>query len=557
MTAHVVHWKLAGRTLAPLELNEVMYTLELGIVTAGFVFMAIALLSVLIFGRFFCSWGCHILALEDLCAWLLGKIGIRPKPVRSRVLLLVPPAALFYMFIWPQISRLIEGRPMPQLRVTGEESAWASYVTDDFWRNLPGPVVIVLTFAVVGFVIVYFLGTRSFCRYGCPYGALFALADRVAPGNIVARGDCTGCGHCTAQCQSNIRVHEELSAFGKIVSPSCLKDLDCVAACTEGNIGYGFTTPTGFKSFKRKPGLKSHIYDFTLGEEVLMASVFILSLLILRGLYGLFPFLLMLGLGAILAYAAVLAWRLAEKEHVRFNTFQLKLDGRITRTGMVFAVAATVAGFLLVHSGVVRYHELLGGRALTTVVEAERTEQPAPEATLQSAITHLSGALNAGLLPQHGVADRLAAAHLIAAERSSGRGEYRRAAHHLRSAVRHRPDSAHVHYNLAVVLTQLGEEAEAMRHYERSLALDPTDPEVHNNLGFVLAASGDHERAEHHLRKAIELDPDFAHPHFNLGRLLLRLDRPEEAAEHLQAAARLDPFYADLLQGDQRGGGAP
>src|SRR5690606_4903029 len=53
---HIMHWKLAGRTLAPLELNEVMYTLELGIVTAGFIFMSLAVLSVLFFGRFFCSW---------------------------------------------------------------------------------------------------------------------------------------------------------------------------------------------------------------------------------------------------------------------------------------------------------------------------------------------------------------------------------------------------------------------------------------------------------------------------------------------------------------------
>ena len=34
-----------------------------------------------IFGRFFCSWGCHILALEDLCAWILGKLGVRPRPI--------------------------------------------------------------------------------------------------------------------------------------------------------------------------------------------------------------------------------------------------------------------------------------------------------------------------------------------------------------------------------------------------------------------------------------------------------------------------------------------
>ena len=78
MVAHIVHWKLAGRTLAPLELNEVMHTLELGIVTAGFILMALLVLATFVFGRFFCSWGCHILALEDASTWLLEKVGIRP-----------------------------------------------------------------------------------------------------------------------------------------------------------------------------------------------------------------------------------------------------------------------------------------------------------------------------------------------------------------------------------------------------------------------------------------------------------------------------------------------
>ena len=79
MALHIAHWKINGRTRAPLELNEVMYTLELGIVTAGFLFMAVARLTTLLFGRFFCGWGCHILALEDLCAWLLKKFHIRPQ----------------------------------------------------------------------------------------------------------------------------------------------------------------------------------------------------------------------------------------------------------------------------------------------------------------------------------------------------------------------------------------------------------------------------------------------------------------------------------------------
>ncbi|MBT4766882.1 MAG: hypothetical protein HOO04_00805, partial [Phycisphaerae bacterium] len=58
---HITTWLVFGETLAPLELNETMFTLELGIVTVGFLLMALIILSTLIFGRFFCSWGCHVL----------------------------------------------------------------------------------------------------------------------------------------------------------------------------------------------------------------------------------------------------------------------------------------------------------------------------------------------------------------------------------------------------------------------------------------------------------------------------------------------------------------
>jgi cyclic pyranopterin phosphate synthase len=45
MVAHYVHWKLAGRTLAPLELNEAVYTAAEGVVTAGFVLLAVLVLA--------------------------------------------------------------------------------------------------------------------------------------------------------------------------------------------------------------------------------------------------------------------------------------------------------------------------------------------------------------------------------------------------------------------------------------------------------------------------------------------------------------------------------
>ncbi|MEE9533052.1 MAG: 4Fe-4S binding protein, partial [Acidimicrobiia bacterium] len=338
---HITHWKVAGKTLAPLELNEVMYTLELGIVTAGFLFRAAAFVSAAIFGRFFCSWGCHILALEDLCAWMLGNVGIRPKPIRSRVLLLVPPGALFYMFIWPQISRILKGQPLPEIRILSDAGGWASFVTTDFWRNLPGPGISILTFAICGFAIVYFLGSRSFCTYACPYGVIFALADRIAPGRIITKRVCRQAGHCTAICPSHVRVHEEISTFGMVVDSSCLKCLACVGTCPNQALGFGFTRPSLLRSFSRI-GRRRLRHDFTLGEDALMALTFIATLLIFRGLYNLVPFIMTLGLGGLFAYLAVLCLRLARHPHLGLNNFQLKRSGRLTRWGRGFAALSTV-----------------------------------------------------------------------------------------------------------------------------------------------------------------------------------------------------------------------
>ena len=54
-----------GKTVSPIEPSETMYTLQQGFDQRGFIFFTLAILATLIFGRFVCGWGCHILALQD------------------------------------------------------------------------------------------------------------------------------------------------------------------------------------------------------------------------------------------------------------------------------------------------------------------------------------------------------------------------------------------------------------------------------------------------------------------------------------------------------------
>jgi tetratricopeptide (TPR) repeat protein/ferredoxin len=581
MVAHIVHWKIAGRTLAPLELNEVMYTLELGIITAGFIFMALAVLATLIFGRFFCSWGCHILALEDLSFWILKKLRIRPRPVRSRMLRWVPLVAMFYMFVWPQVSRLLAGRPLPEVRVQTDAQGWASFLTTDFWRNLPGPGITILTFVLSGFFIVYLLGSRAFCTYACPYGAIFRLADRFAPGRIVARGDCAGCGHCTAACQSQVRVHEELVAYGRVVNPACMKDLDCVAACPDGRVAYGLGRPA-ILDLLSPAAVRRVPYDFSRGEDVLMAVVFVAALLIFRGLYGTVPFLLTLALGGMFAYIAVLAVRLVRRPHLRLNPFQFKTAGRLSPAGYAFAGVCVLLAVFTVHSGLIRYHEFAGQRQAGCL--AALAGAPDEFKAVDAALGHHEfcerwGLFRSAVPPNHLAAlyERRGGMHAAARhhtpavadyekalalqpepaacgrlETSLGvlaldRGDPLRAVHHLSRAAHADPGAASIHYHLALAHSVMGRNDEAVAEYERTLVLDASDAEAHNNLGFLLAGRGDPARAEDHFERAIRLRPEFAHPYFNLGRIRLTQGRRPEAERLFRIAARLDPAYATLF----------
>src|SRR5690606_3248065 len=174
---HIWHWLATGESMTPVEPSEAMQTVELGKINAGFVLFLSLIASTLIFGRWFCGWACHVVALQDLCAWLLKKVGLKPRPVRSRLLVFVPWVVAFYMFLWPPLQAWLATLSTDWFgeKVIPGLSEWQWEVTtNDLWQTFPGPIMAIGTFLVVGFLIVWWLGAKGFCTYGCPYGAFFS-----------------------------------------------------------------------------------------------------------------------------------------------------------------------------------------------------------------------------------------------------------------------------------------------------------------------------------------------------------------------------------------------
>jgi len=563
MIGHFVQWRLAGKTVTPIEPSESMETLRTGAINAGAIFFAVALLATLIFGRFVCGWACHIVALQDLCGWVLKKAGLRPRPFRSRLLVFVPLIAALYMFVWPTAVRMWFGLPRPS-------TTW-HIITGDFWATFPGPVIGALTFIICGFAIVWFLGNKGFCTYACPYGGFFSVLDKVSPLRIRVTDACNHCGHCSSVCTSNVRVAEEVKLYGTVVNPGCMKCMDCVSVCPNDALYVGWgrpgllapvrTTATadnasrGRRSGPRRGALptggtelrKPLRYDGTWPEELAMALVFVATFLSLRGLYDHVPFLFSLGLAAITAFAALKAWQLVTRQNLTLHTIAMKRAGRITRGGRAYAASVLIWGAFVAHSGFVQFHRWRGDRAFYGTTLFGKTAGATPALTGWP----ITGSIETAILPEERVAIELARGHLSKADRwglirlaplsvslawldvlegRTGDAEQR-----LRAVVVASPQSAAAHVALGEVLLKRGKDRAAENEFRRALELDADNSEAWFGLGLTVLKAGDAAGAADSMARALELQHHGEEGH-------ARLDALAEFfyAEALRRAGRVD-----------------
>ncbi len=570
---HIVHWWLTGQTLSPLEPSEAMELSKHDIVNAGAVFFAAAIFSTAIFGRFFCGWGCHVLALQDLCGALLKKMGIRPQPLRSRILIWVPMLAFVYMFVWPAVYRLWIGDiPAPKhLELT----------TSDFWATFPTWPVALLTFFVCGFVIVYFLGQKGFCTYACPYGGIFGAVDRLAPLRIRVNDACESCGHCTAVCTSNVRVHEEVRDYGSVVDPGCMKCLDCVAVCPNDALSLSWGAPAVLTSPRREEARDKKPQQ-AIWEECILALAFVAALFTFRGLYGIFPFLLSLGLAAILSYLVLVTARLVKRPNLRLRRTKLKAGGRLTAGGWVFAgVMLSIFG-IWCHSACIQWH-LQRGLSSYGAVAGLRSKVLAPDAStwaltagersdLDRVIGDLSPVADWGLLAQSELEVRLAWMNLLLGRedefdhrmaRAASRGadpsilhslwarrhvknqDWHRAIQEYELAVVADPQQLQPHLGLGTLLAGLGDLEGASASFERGIGHLPNEADLYYNAGLASALSGDPSRAIQRFGEALDLNPSHVAARENLAGVLAGLGRYRESLGHYRQAAQLAPSDAE------------
>lgn len=573
MIAHIIQWRLMGRTISPIEPSEAMYTLQNGAVNAGFIFFTLAILATLIFGRFVCGWGCHILALQDFCAWLLKKFGLTPKPFRSRLLVFVPLIVALYMFVYPTVYRYF-AKPKNEPLIPQFTN---HLVTSEFWATFP-PVFVAIPFLFVcGFMTVYFLGQKGFCTYACPYGGFFSLADKVAPGKIRVTDACNQCGHCTATCTSNVLVHAEVKQYGMVVDPGCMKCMDCVSVCPNDALYFGFGKPAiGVpKTIKKN-------YSLTWTEEFAAAFVFLASFLAVWDVYQLVPMLMALGIATITTFLAMRTWRLFRVKDLSFYRFNLKSSGGIRQAGWIFLSFALVWLGLNAHSGFVRYHESAGARAFENIkipdelalarTNPARWLSASDVQNINEGKKHLHTAVNTGLLVNSTVLPKLAwieylsgnteqAVNFLAAasEHQQGQakalsfyyrgailnrlGRYEQALTSLDQALAEQSDLVLAREERGESLWQLGRKQEAVLAWQDAVGRNAGLPLANNLLAGAAASLGKSEAAVAYEKQADRFTPADPFFHWMVGLRLQNVGMNELAEKHFGRALQLNPAF--------------
>jgi polyferredoxin len=213
--------------LFPGTLDQLLKSGDLGIFLVGWFLVGTLLATPVLtyfFGkRWYCSWvcGCGGLANtfgdpwrqnsdKSLKAWKIER-----WMVHSVLVVIVALTALLWVEPW--LPGALKG-PVYLLR------QWYGFLIGAAFAGVIG----------VGFYPL--MGTRVWCRFGCPMAAILGLIQRFCSRFRITTngGQCISCGNCSKYCEMGIDVRAYAQRGENIVRASCVGCGLCAAVCPRG-----------------------------------------------------------------------------------------------------------------------------------------------------------------------------------------------------------------------------------------------------------------------------------------------------------------------------------
>lgn len=187
-------------------------------------FVATPLLTYHFGKRWYCSWVCG-------CGGLAETAG---DPFRH---LSDKSARAWTIERWSIHGVLVLVTVMTSL-VALAEWGWAGPFNDFAWRikSFYGFFIGALFSGVVGVGFYPLLGSRVWCRFGCPMAAGMGLIQRFWSRFRITTngGQCISCGNCSTHCEMGIDVRAYAQKGENIVRASCVGCGVCASVCPRG-----------------------------------------------------------------------------------------------------------------------------------------------------------------------------------------------------------------------------------------------------------------------------------------------------------------------------------
>jgi tetratricopeptide (TPR) repeat protein/ferredoxin len=370
---------------------------------------------------------------------------------------------------------------------------------------------------------------------------------------------CEGCGHCTAVCTSNVRVHEEVRDWGMVMSPGCMKCGDCISVCPKDALYYG----AGPIPWLAKPTAKKLAADaaagpaerprakINWGDEAILAAGFAISFFIVRGLYGRVPFLMALGVGATMAFLGLTTVRLFRQRDLDRSGLRLKRDGKLLPWGGIFLASMAALTLFFTHSAGIQYRSFEADRSYAKLEGPRRVllASPGLEVDLPSwvageaeaGIAHLEAIEKWGLFPYLGNAAKLASLSALG-------GDVARTEREAKRAIERDELPGEMHQLLARVALARNEPATAAAEWERSIAARPDVPEAYVAYGIFLAQSGDISAGQQVFDRGLRVVAASPQLFYNAALSRALMGQAQDSITFFEQALALDPQYLEARE---------
>jgi len=180
----------------------------------------------LLVGRMGCGWLCPFGLIQDLVYKIpVRKVAI-PRPllqlkyVTLMLLVIIIPFATgapWFSKLCPY-GTLTAGIPWVLINPTDARTGASIIAPADV-----GGLFALKTGILIGFVALFAVAKRPFCRTTCPLGAIWAMFNRFSIVQLKVSSGCRDCGACRRKCPVDIQVSEDTN------SGECIRCLGCTS----------------------------------------------------------------------------------------------------------------------------------------------------------------------------------------------------------------------------------------------------------------------------------------------------------------------------------------